>query len=119
MPPAQQNNTLRDALARIAHEIVEGCRHGFFDYTIIGETLRQGECSVTVKAGKSYRFRVPESDLVSPLTTLISDPENKGATLQHLPQSEQHNPVAAGGHLKHEDSEQRPVEQAIRQKTQP
>jgi len=85
---------LREAFALMAQEIIAGLRHGYFDFTVTGEKQRQGECSLTFKAGKSHRFRIPEDDLTGDLRVSISDPEQKGASLQPQPHDDQQNPDA-------------------------
>lgn len=112
MPPVSKSS-LHEALALIAREIVGGLRHGYFDFSIIGETLRQGECSLTFKAGKSHRFRIPETDFASDPTLIISDPEKKGAPLQLTHQHDQHNPDAVAGNSHHDDTGKRSLEQKI------
>lgn len=115
MPTSSSEYVLRDALLRITHEIVEGCKHGFFEYAIVGETLRQGKCSLTFKAGKSYRFSVSESDFASPLTISISDPHNQGASSHPLLLSDQHDPDATSGQTNNEQDRRKSVGQALRQ----
>ncbi|GEM_PF-933790 len=116
MPPFPKTG-LREALALIAREIVGGCRHGFFEYSITGESVRQGECSLTFKAGKSHRFRIPENDFLGNPTVTISDPKQKGATLQLTDQSDQHNPDVTDERTGHDDAGRRPLGKTIRQET--
>lgn len=115
---APQKIGLREALALIAREIVGGCRHGFFDFSITGETARQGECSLTFKAGKSHRFRIPESDFKTDVTVSISDPEQKGAPLQLTHQNDQQNPDVMAGTSDHDETGRRSLEQTLRQKSE-
>lgn len=109
MSPPFIKSGLREAFALIAREIMGGLRHGYFDFSITGETLRQGECNLTFKAGKSHRFRIPASDFKDNLTLIISDPEQKGAPLQLNHQSDQHNPDVTAGN-NHDDTGQRLLE---------
>lgn len=109
---------LREALALITHEIVGGLRHGFFDFSIIGESVRQGECSLTFKAGKSHRFRIPESDFCGNPTFTVSDSEQKSAPMQLIHQNDQKNPDVTVGNNNHDDTGQRSLEQAVRCKNE-
>jgi hypothetical protein len=40
--------------------IVEGLRHGYFDYSIACEAGTNGRRLMIVKAGKSHKFSIPE-----------------------------------------------------------
>jgi len=116
MSPPYMKSGLHEALALIAREIVGGLRHGYFDFSISGEAVRQGECSLTFKAGKSHRFRISENDYKENPTFILSDPEQKGAPLQLTHQGDQHNPDVTAGN--NHDTGQRPLGQTIRQKNE-
>lgn len=116
MSPPFTKSGLHEALALIAREIVGGLRHGYFDFSISGETVRQGECSMTFKAGKSHRFRISENDYKENPTFILSDPEQKGAPLQLTHQTDQHDPDAMAHGNDHDGSGQRPMGQTVRQK---
>ena len=49
---------LKAAREFIARELVEGVRHGFSKMTIVVEKVQSSKTSITVEAGKSYRFVV-------------------------------------------------------------
>ena len=44
------------ALQRIAAEIVDGLRHGYFDFRVTCEMIGQGRRRLVLHAGKSYMF---------------------------------------------------------------
>lgn len=52
-----------EALALLERVIVDGLKHGFFDCSIACETANTGKRHVTIRAGKSYRFTIPEAEL--------------------------------------------------------
>jgi hypothetical protein len=65
-PPSQSRTygpQLREALDRIDGLIVEGLRHGFFDYSIACEIGKDGRRQLVIRAGKSHKFTIPEADL--------------------------------------------------------
>ncbi|MBK9585475.1 MAG: hypothetical protein KA176_11575 [Alphaproteobacteria bacterium] len=49
-------------MEQIKQEIMSGLRHGFFDYSLTGET-KNGKRHVTFKAGKSYKFTIASEDI--------------------------------------------------------
>ena len=54
---------LRDALDRIEGLVVEGLRHGFFEYSLAGQTGKGGRRQLVIRAGKSHKFTIPEDEL--------------------------------------------------------
>jgi len=54
---------LRDALDRIEGLVVDGLRHGFFEYSLACEIGKDGRRKFVIRAGKSHKFTIPESDL--------------------------------------------------------
>jgi hypothetical protein len=54
---------LREALDRIEGLVVDGLRHGFFDYSIACEIGKDGKRQLVIWAGKSHKFTVPEDEL--------------------------------------------------------
>ena len=54
---------LREALDRIEGLIVEGLRHGFFDYSITCDIGKDGRRQLVIRAGKSHKFTIPEDEL--------------------------------------------------------
>ena len=60
-PPLQGRSygrQLREALDRIEGLVVDGLRHGFFDYSIACE---MGQ--LVIRAGKSHKFTIPEEEV--------------------------------------------------------
>jgi hypothetical protein len=54
---------LRDALDRIEGLVVDGLRHGFFEYSLACEIVKDGRRQLVIRAGKSHKFTIPESEL--------------------------------------------------------
>ena len=53
---------LDGALRRIAAEIVDGLRHGYFEFRVTCEVIGQGRRRLVLHAGKSYQFVIPVGD---------------------------------------------------------
>jgi hypothetical protein len=65
-PPLQgrvYGRQLREALDRIEGLIVEGLRHGFFDYSITCDIGKGGRRQLVIRAGKTHKFTIPEDEL--------------------------------------------------------
>jgi hypothetical protein len=62
---ASQNysDPVRSALDLIESLLVEGIKHGHFDYSITCETGTGGRRLLIVKAGKSHKFSIIGSDV--------------------------------------------------------
>ena len=54
---------LDQALERLTGEVRDGLRHGHFELTIIGEIVKGKKRGLTIKAGKSHRFTIPEEEI--------------------------------------------------------
>jgi hypothetical protein len=54
---------VRSALDLIESLLVEGIKHGHFDYSITCETGSSGRRLLIVKAGKSHKFSIMEPDV--------------------------------------------------------
>jgi len=54
---------IQSALDLIGNLLVEGIRHGHFDYSITCETGTGGRRLLIIKAGKSYKFSIKEPDI--------------------------------------------------------
>jgi hypothetical protein len=54
---------VRSALDLIESLLVEGIKHGHFDYSITCETGTGGRRLLIVKAGKSHKFTITEPDV--------------------------------------------------------
>jgi hypothetical protein len=70
MPEANSPSSLQrystlvhSALDLIEILIVEGLRHGHFDYSITCETGKGGRRLLVIKAGKSHKFSITELDI--------------------------------------------------------
>lgn len=60
---SQAGSTVEIALLHLREVILDGLRHGFFDYAITCEVVKGSKRRLTIKAGKSYQFTIPEEDL--------------------------------------------------------
>jgi hypothetical protein len=54
---------VREVLHRVEGLVVDGLRHGFFDYSIACEIGREGRRNVVIHAGKSHKFTIPEDEI--------------------------------------------------------
>jgi hypothetical protein len=54
---------VREALDRLEGLVVDGLRHGFFDYSIACEVGNGGKRQLVIRAGKSHKFTIPEDEL--------------------------------------------------------
>jgi len=54
---------LEQAMERLTQEVRDGLRHGHFELTIVGEIVKGRKRGLTIKAGKSHRFTIPEEEL--------------------------------------------------------
>jgi hypothetical protein len=57
------SESVRSALDLLEGLLVEGLRHGHFDYSMNCETGNNGRRLLIVKAGKSHKFTIEESDV--------------------------------------------------------
>jgi hypothetical protein len=55
---------LREALDHIEGLVLEGLRHGFFDYSIVCEIGKDGRRELVIRAGKSHKFTIPKDELL-------------------------------------------------------
>ena len=54
----------REQMFRKLNEIVlDGLKHGFFEYTVTCELTNNHKRRLVIKAGKSHQFFIPEEDL--------------------------------------------------------
>ncbi len=56
---------LREALELLERLILDGVRHGHFEYAITCETAKMGRRLLIIRAGKSHKFSFEEGDLPS------------------------------------------------------
>ena len=54
---------LREALDRIEGLLVDGLKHGFFDYSIVCEMASGGRRELVIRAGKSHKFTIPANEV--------------------------------------------------------
>ena len=54
---------MREALDYLRGLVVDGLKHGFFDYSISCEVGNKGRRQLVIRAGKSHKFTIPEDDL--------------------------------------------------------
>jgi hypothetical protein len=57
------SDPVRAALDLIETLLVEGIKHGHFDYSMTCETGTNGRRLLIVKAGKSHKFSIKEPDV--------------------------------------------------------
>jgi hypothetical protein len=65
-PPLQSRTCgrqLREALDRLEGLVVDGLKHGFFDYSIACEIAPGGKRQLVIRAGKSHKFTIPEDEV--------------------------------------------------------
>ena len=56
-----KSGQVRGALDRLEGLVVEGLKHGFFDYSIACEIANGGKRQLVIRAGKSHKFTIPLS----------------------------------------------------------
>ncbi len=54
---------LRKALDRLEQEIIGGLEHGFFECQVSCQLVKDRKRQLTIKAGKSHHFVIPEDEL--------------------------------------------------------
>jgi hypothetical protein len=52
-----------EALAHLEKVVLDGMRHGFFEYAIACEIGNGGKRQLVIRAGKSNKFIIPEDEL--------------------------------------------------------
>ena len=65
MLPSSKNaeSELEKAKKKLIQEVQDGLKHGFFEYSITCEIMKDRKRRVNIKAGKSHQFIIPEEDL--------------------------------------------------------
>ena len=51
---------IREAIDLLERLIVDGLKHGFFEYSINCEVGNGGKRQLVIRAGKSHKFTIPE-----------------------------------------------------------
>lgn len=59
----QRRGQVREALDRLEGLIVDGLKHGFFDYSIACEIANGGKRHLVIRAGKSHKFTIPAEEV--------------------------------------------------------
>lgn len=54
---------LDHALKLLVAVVKDGLAHGFFDYAVSGEIVNGRKRRLTIKAGKSHQFTIPEEEI--------------------------------------------------------
>jgi hypothetical protein len=54
---------IREALDRLEGLVLDGLQHGFFDFTITCEIVSGAKRQLVIRAGKSHKFTIPESEV--------------------------------------------------------
>jgi hypothetical protein len=57
---------LEQMLLKIRETVCDGLQHGFFDIRVHGELLAKRQRSVTVRAGRLYRFVIAAAEFERP-----------------------------------------------------
>lgn len=58
-----EGGQIREALDRLEELIVEGLKHGFFEYTVACQVVTGGKRKLVIPAGKSHQFTIPKSEV--------------------------------------------------------
>jgi hypothetical protein len=66
-------------LRRLSAEVLDGLRHGHFEFTLTCEVIGEGRRRLVLHAGKSYRFVIP-ADACAPPT---DDPRHESVNDTH------------------------------------
>jgi hypothetical protein len=53
----------REAFERLESVLLDGLRHGFFEIAIVCQLAPGGKRQLTIRAGKSYQFTIPENEI--------------------------------------------------------
>ncbi|OPH82911.1 hypothetical protein [Nitrobacter vulgaris] len=58
-----RSGQVREALDWLEGLVVDGLKHGFFDYSIACEVANGGKRQLVIRAGKSHKFTIPENEV--------------------------------------------------------
>lgn len=58
-----KSGQVREAFDCLEGLVVEGLKHGFFDYSIACEIANGGKRKLMIRAGKSYIFTITEDEM--------------------------------------------------------
>jgi len=54
---------VREALNRLEVLVVDGLKHGFFEYSVACEVGNGGKRHLVIRAGKSHKFTIPAEEV--------------------------------------------------------
>jgi hypothetical protein len=63
LSPRIIHGQVREALDRLEGLVVDGLKHGFFDYSIACEVGNAGKRHLVIRAGKSHKFTIPSEEV--------------------------------------------------------
>ena len=58
-----KSDQIREAIDLLERLVVDGLKHGFFDYSIACEVTNGGKRQLVIRAGKSHKFTIPEHEV--------------------------------------------------------
>ncbi len=58
------DNEIERFWSKIKQEISSGLKHGFFEYELNSEIIKDKKRRLTLKAGKTHRFVINEDDVL-------------------------------------------------------
>ena len=58
-----KSGQVREALDYLEGLVIEGLKHGFFDYSIACEIANGGKRKLKIRAGKNYIFTIAEDEM--------------------------------------------------------
>ena len=61
--PRGARGQIREALNRLEVLVVDGLKHGFFEYSVACEVGNGGKRHLVIRAGKSHKFTIPAEEV--------------------------------------------------------
>ncbi|MFZ4809464.1 MAG: hypothetical protein ACOYLQ_19590 [Hyphomicrobiaceae bacterium] len=58
-----KSGQVREALDQLEGLVVDGLKHGYFEYSIACEMASGGKRHLVIRAGKSHKFTIPVDDV--------------------------------------------------------
>lgn len=62
-PTPDTPSTLELALVQLRQILEDGLRHGFFEFAVSGEIVKDRKRRLVIRAGKSHQYTIPEHEL--------------------------------------------------------
>ncbi len=62
-PTPSNPSTFELALIQLREILEDGLRHGFFEFAVCGEIVKDKKRRLVIRAGKSHQFTIPEHEL--------------------------------------------------------